>query len=68
MLAFIAIFLQSPGPEHLLFQAEKAYAMLAVVLIIFIGIVLLLVRQERKLGKLERQMHDWQDTQNTPKP
>lgn len=60
MLAFVAVFLQSPGPEHLLFQADKAYAMLAVVLIIFIGIVVLLVRQDRKLGKLERQLQDWQ--------
>jgi hypothetical protein len=58
--------LQAPGPDHLLFQSDKAFALLAVVLIIFGGIVALLIRQERKLAKLEKMAADWADSASKP--
>jgi uncharacterized membrane protein YiaA len=44
------------GPVNELFRShQKIYVVVAVLLIIFAGIILYLVRLERKIGKLERQ-------------
>jgi len=52
MLAFIHTFLL----QDILFQSEKVYTVLAVVLLVFASILYLLVRQERKLSQLEKDM------------
>jgi hypothetical protein len=54
----LLIFLQSPGPDHPLFRSEKSWALLVVMLIVFGGALVLLLRQERRLGKLERQWRE----------
>lgn len=46
------------GPVNELFRNhQKIYVVVAVLLIIFVGIILYLIRLERKIGKLERQQH-----------
>jgi hypothetical protein len=57
-MPFLLTLLQSPGPDHLLFRSEKSWALLAVMLIVFGGAVAMLLRQERKLRKLEKQLND----------
>ena len=52
MLAFIHTFLL----QDILFQSEKVYTVLAVVLLVFASVIYLLVRQERKLSQLEKDM------------
>lgn len=42
--------------QDILFQSEKIYSVLAVVLLLFGSVLFLLIRQERKLSRLEREM------------
>ena len=39
-------------------SSGKIYGVLMVILIIFTGIILLLIRMERRIGKLERKLKD----------
>lgn len=43
---------------RLLFRDGKLYAVAAIVLIIWAGIVLLLLRQEKRLKRLEKQLEN----------
>jgi CcmD family protein len=47
---------ESTGIERQLLKEDKLYAVLAVVLIIWLGIALFLIRTDRKLDRLERQV------------
>lgn len=42
--------------QDILFQSDKIFSVLAVVLVVFGGVLFLLIRQERKLNKLESQI------------
>jgi CcmD family protein len=44
--------------ESMMLSHDKLFVVLAVVLIIWIGIVLLLLRTDRKLDRLERQLKE----------
>ncbi len=52
---------QSTGLEAQLLKEDKLYAVLAVVLIIWLGIVFFLLRTDRRIDRLERRV----DTQNS---
>lgn len=47
---------QSTGVEAQLLKEDKLYAVLAVVLIIWLGIVFFLIRTDRRIDRLERQV------------
>lgn len=44
--------------QDILFQSDKIFSVLAVVLVVFGGVLFLLIRQERKLNKLESQIEE----------
>lgn len=54
----------SSGMEALMLSHDKIYVVLAVVLIIWFGLLFLLVRNDRKLDELERRTGD--DRSSTP--
>ena len=54
MLAFISHFLL----QDILFQSEKIFTVLAVVLVVFASMIYLLLRQERKLNQLEQEIKE----------
>jgi len=54
---------ESTGIERQLLKEDKLYAVLAVVLIIWLGIALFLIRTDHKLDRLERRV----DTSGTSK-
>jgi hypothetical protein len=47
---------QREGLEKVMLQEDKLYVVLAVVLIIWMGIIFLLFRTDRKIDRLERNM------------
>ncbi len=44
--------------QDILFQSEKIYSVLAVVLLLFGTVLFLLIRQERKITNLEHEMKE----------
>ena len=52
----LSMFLQVPAEQKWLFQSEKIYTVLTVVLLIWAGILGYLVFSLRRLGKLEREL------------
>ena len=52
------IFLQVQENASLLLRSEKIYAVLTVVLVIFLSLVLFMLRTQGKLQKLEKQLED----------
>lgn len=42
--------------QDILFQSEKIYSVLAVVVLLFASVLYLLIRQERKISALEKEM------------
>jgi len=50
------ILLQSNQQESLLLRSDKIYAVLAVVLVIFLTFVILMIRTERKVQRLEKEI------------
>lgn len=62
--AFLStLILQSNDTSHLLFRSERIYAVLGVVLIIWVGIIVLLIRQDRKVSRLEKQLREKHEEQ-----
>jgi uncharacterized membrane protein len=55
-----ALFLQAPTQEHILFASEKIFAVLAVVLIVWVGVLVQLFRVEQKARRLEQIVADLQ--------
>lgn len=49
------IFAQAQGTESLFRQSGKIYVVISVIAVIFIGIVICLIRIDRKLSNLEKQ-------------
>ena len=47
---------QSSGFERTMLSEDKLYVVLAVVLVIWFGILLILIRNDRKISALERRM------------
>lgn len=43
------------GPAKLLFEQDKLYTVVAVLLIVWLGLALLLLHNDRRLARLERQ-------------
>ena len=57
---------QSPSPlESVMLSNDKLYVVLAVVLIIWIGITLFLLRTDKRIDKLERLVDDRISDQDT---
>ena len=52
------IFLQGQESASILLRSEKIYAVLTVVLVIFLSLVLFMLRTQGKLQKLEKQFED----------
>ncbi len=48
---------ESTGLERVMLSEDKLYVVLAVVLIIWIGLAMLIVRTDRKLERLERNLN-----------
>jgi len=46
----------SAAAEHLLFQSERVYAVMGVMLLVFGLLVVFLIRQERKTTALEKEI------------
>ena len=63
MKALLTILLQAPTESHLLFRSDKIYTVLGVMLIIWTGVLLMMIRQQRKLSKLEREIKAFSDEQ-----
>lgn len=59
----LIIFLQaaSAQDESLLFRSDKIYAVLAVMLIVWLGAVAHMIWLNRKIGQLERQLPETPD-------
>jgi len=51
-----SLFAAAPSPDHLLFRSERIYAVLTVVLIIWLGILLHLLWLNRRVNKLEEEL------------
>lgn len=49
---------ESTGLERVMLAQDKLYVVLAVVLIIWIGLALLVVRTDRKLERMERKLDE----------
>ena len=57
---------QAPSPlEELMLSHDKIYVVLAVVLIIWIGITIFLLRTDRRIDRLERLVDDRIDDRET---
>ena len=56
MTRFWVILLQTNQQESLLLRSDKIYALLAVVLVIFLTFVFLMFRTERKVQRLEKEI------------
>jgi CcmD family protein len=56
---------QQAAQEQLLFRNDKVYSVLAVVLIIWIGVVLQLIRLNRRVNQLERRATEQQGEDGT---
>jgi len=54
LASFCPFFLQQET-QHLLFKSDKAYTLLIVMLIIWLGVLGLLFRLDRRLSKIEKQ-------------
>ncbi len=63
MNTLLTILLQAPTEAHLLFRSDKIYTVLGVMLIIWTGVLLMMIRQQRKLSKLEREIKEFSDEQ-----
>jgi hypothetical protein len=48
------VIAQAPAMDDSMVKDGKIYVVVAVLVVIFIGIILFLLRMERKLGRLER--------------
>ncbi|MBK7099032.1 MAG: CcmD family protein [Sphingobacteriales bacterium] len=53
----VPVFANAQGLDNLLRSNGRIYVVIGVILIIFIGIILYLIRIERKINKLEKQNH-----------
>jgi CcmD family protein len=53
---FLSLLLQAAPTEKWLFQSEKIYTVLAVVLIIWLGIIVYLLYLRRDVGRLEKEL------------
>jgi CcmD family protein len=53
----LSIFAQESGMENTMLKSGKINVVVAVVAVIFIGIVLYLVRMDRKLTKMENEIN-----------
>ena len=61
LILFLVIhlpLLQAQGNRDFMRETGKIYVVIGVILIIFIGIVLNLIRLDRKLTKLEHQLNE----------
>lgn len=59
-LTFISMATAAGSPEDFLRSTGKIYSVVAVILVIFIGIVIFLFRLDNKLTKLENQIKNEQ--------
>lgn len=58
LLVFMALSVQAATPVQDFFQSTgKIYVVFAVILSIFVGIILFLVRIERRINRLENQIN-----------
>lgn len=61
-LPFKNIFAQSESPSDaagdFLRQSDKLYVVISVLLTIFVGIIIFLIYQERKISRLEKKIKD----------
>ncbi|MEL6194267.1 MAG: CcmD family protein [Bacteroidota bacterium] len=58
LISYLASFilLQVEPSQSILLKSEKIYSVLAVLLVIFTGVILFLVLLNRKINKLEKQV------------
>ncbi|MEM6633293.1 MAG: CcmD family protein [Bacteroidota bacterium] len=55
---FSIIFLQGQENGSMLLRSEKIYAVLAVVLVVFISLVLFMLRTQINIQKMEKRLED----------
>lgn len=59
LLMLFRFILEAQAPvRNMLVAGDKSYTVLAVVLIIWLGIVVLLIRLNRRVGELERKVQE----------
>lgn len=58
LIAFITIFQEVDGFEDAMLSEDKLYVVLAVVLVIWFGVVAMLYRNDRKISALERRLSE----------
>ena len=55
--SFFSFLLQTdPATQSILLKSDKVYAVLAVVSVIFVAFVYMMIRNEMKIRKLEKEM------------
>jgi len=52
--------MQAAEGENILWQSGKIYVVIAVIAIIFVGIIIYLINIDRKVGKLEKELKNKQ--------
>lgn len=57
ILACLVTILQVPTEAGLFYQSGKIYVVVGVILLIFIGIILYLIRMEQKIKRLEKEQN-----------
>jgi CcmD family protein len=58
MMIAMPIMAQSNGLENTFFESGKIKVVMGVAVIIFIGIAIYLFRLDKKISKLEKEIHD----------
>ncbi|MEL6696217.1 MAG: CcmD family protein [Bacteroidota bacterium] len=58
------LFLLQDHRQEFLFASEKIYAVMTIVLLIFLGFLTYLLLTSRKVSQLEKQMKEFEDQKN----
>ncbi len=58
MMIAMPIMAQSNGLENTFFESGKIKVVMSVAVIIFVGIAIYLFRLDKKISKLEKEIHD----------
>lgn len=68
MNSFLAVLLQAAPSQKWLFQSEKINTVLAVILVIWVGIVVYLFLMHRKVSKVEQEIQRLKAGQPASRP